>query len=94
MSSEVLSGFLPDLVSKVSENAADPSGEVTSGVSSYVTNSDGQIDTLDNGNFYAIMSGSGATMEVVGVVVVEQDDPRFNSSVKAQETGGFILYRQ
>ena len=40
----------------------------------------------------AILSGQSAE-EVVGVLVVESDDPRVDG-VSAQETGGFILYRQ
>lgn len=92
--SEVLAGFLPNLVSAVDENAADANGEVTASVSSQVSDSDGGVSTLDSGNFYAIMAGAGAAQEVVGVVVVEQSDPRFDSTATAQETGGFILYRQ
>ncbi|GGE34286.1 hypothetical protein GCM10011360_22680 [Primorskyibacter flagellatus] len=92
--SEVLAGNLPNLVSAVNSDAADTNGEVSASVTSYVTDSDGGVTNLDTGNFYAIMSGSGANGEVVGIVVVEQEDPRSSGSVTAQETGGFILYRQ
>ena len=44
----------------------------------------------EEGNFYALMSGGNAE-EIVGIVVLESDDPRFD--VTARETGGFIAYR-
>lgn len=50
----------------------------------------------DDGKFYALMSGDHTSEpggEIVGVVVIENDDPR-SEAVKVRETGGFIAVRR
>ena len=49
------------------------------------------MSTFETGNYYAVMSGDQAN-EVVAVLVVTADDPRY-SNVTVRETGGFILTR-
>lgn len=52
----------------------------------------GAYEPYETGTYYGIISGSGANMEIVGVIVMTSEDPRFEG-VTAQETGGFIVYR-
>jgi len=56
-----------------------------------LTSSTGASTALGQGQFYALMAGEDAS-EIVGVVVVEVQDPRFDD-VSTQESGGFIVYR-
>ncbi|MBY6091372.1 hypothetical protein [Maritimibacter alkaliphilus] len=84
--------YMPALRSVISPDNADANGEIVGTILSDVQNSDGTVTELESGNYYAILSGQSAE-EVVGVLVVESDDPRVDG-VSAQETGGFILYRQ
>ncbi|WP_050530305.1 hypothetical protein [Pseudaestuariivita atlantica] len=83
---------LPSLRPVISPDIADANGEMVGELQSIVTRTDGSTQTLATGTYYAIMSGTNAE-EVVGVLVVTETDPRF-SGVTAQETGGFIIYRQ
>ncbi len=82
---------IPNMVSVIANNNADPNGEIVGEMTSQVVNSDGTVVPLESGNYYAVLSGTDAS-EIVGVVVVESDDPRLDGS-QVQETGGFILYR-
>lgn len=84
--------LLPEIRPLISPDIADANGELTGGVSSVVQYTDGTGVADATGNFYAIMSGENAE-EVVGVLVIEGADPRY-TGVNAQETGGFIIYRQ
>jgi len=71
-------------------------GEMTGEVFSTYVDPDGNEVQYEDGNYYAILAGDATDGtdggEVVGVLVVESDDPRFDG-VTAQETGGFILSR-
>ena len=50
-------------------------------------------ETFESGNYYAVMSGDHRTGgELVGVIVVEADDPR-GHNITVRETGGFIVNR-
>ena len=69
----------------------DANGEITGQVASTYTDAQGAVQDLESGNYYAILSGDNAE-EMVGVVVMTSDEPRAQA-VKAQETGGFIVYR-
>lgn len=75
----------------VISNALDENGEMLGNVVSQYTNSNGAIDQLETGEFYGIVSGAGAD-EVVGIIVVTSDDPRFDD-VTVRETGGFVVTR-
>lgn len=81
-------GELPNtnLVFVVGPGTVTENGEISSGIFSQ---NEGEI--YENGTYYAIVAGDDAS-EIVGIVVVESDDPRFDD-VTAQETGGFIVYR-
>ncbi len=81
---------LPDLVFDVGPNTTTPNGEISSGVRSYASIDGGPFDVYEEGNYYGIIGGDAD--EIVGIIVVESDDPRFDN-VTAQETGGFIVYR-
>lgn len=76
---------LPTIRWTVGPGMADQNGEIIGEVFSTVGS-----DDYETGNYYAIVSGDDAE-EIVGVLVVESDDPRFG--VPARETGGFIVTR-
>lgn len=82
---------LPTIALQVGPGVMDVNGEIVGGVVSNVARPDGSLETFETGKYYAILAGTGA-QEVVGVVVVEADDPRY-SGVTVRETGGFILTR-
>lgn len=82
---------LPNLGLVVGPNSINRDGEIVTGASSFVRNADGQDEAYEAGTFYAVVSGDDAD-EVVGVVTVTGEDPRYEN-VTARETGGFILYR-
>lgn len=76
-------------------SAIDQNGEMTGSVASYSAAS-GTLKVYEEGTYFAILAGDATSAadggEVVGVIVVTSDDPRYDN-VKAQETGGFIAYR-
>lgn len=81
---------LPTLLFRVGPGVVDENGEITGeAFSSDVT--DTQVEVYEQGNYYAVLSGPNAE-EVVGIVVVESDDPRA-TNITARETGGFIATR-
>ncbi|MFN7222457.1 MAG: hypothetical protein ACK4MS_00390 [Paracoccaceae bacterium] len=85
---------LPTLVFKVGPGAIDSNGEIRGLLDSAVVDRRTIIPTVttyETGTYYAVVSGSNAD-EVVGVIVVEAEDPRLGG-VTVRETGGFILYR-
>ncbi|WP_282025530.1 hypothetical protein [Limimaricola cinnabarinus] len=68
-------------------------GEILGNISSSVM-VDGTLEDYESGSYYGIIGGDLDTGgEVVGVLVMTSDDPRYDG-VTAQETGGFILYRE
>lgn len=85
---------IPNLVIDVGPGSVDRNGEITGTIASSVMNGDGALETLDTGKYYALLSGTGIDggNEVVGIVVVAGDDPRYKD-VTVRETGGFILTR-
>ncbi|HVG46845.1 MAG TPA: hypothetical protein VM899_01715, partial [Rubellimicrobium sp.] len=82
---------LPDLIFDVGPGTVSGNGELSNGLRSYAVNDEGTLEEYEAGTYYAIVAGDNA-QEIVGVFVVESDDPRFED-VTAQETGGFIVYR-
>ena len=82
---------LPVMNFKVGPGVTTAAGELSGGISSYVVDNDGNLTQLEDGKYYAVLSGPNAG-KVVGVIVVESDDPRFDATVR--ETGGFILVRE
>ncbi|PIE13056.1 MAG: hypothetical protein CSA70_07280 [Rhodobacterales bacterium] len=84
---------MPEIRSRLSPGIADGNGELIGEIYSNIRYSDGSLLNLDTGSYYAIMSGQNAE-EIVGVLVMEQNDPRGDpSAFNTQETGGFIIYR-
>jgi len=90
---------LPPLVFDVGPGTLTDAGELSNGIRSQRDNPDGADEEYEAGTYYAIVAGENAG-EIVGVIVVESDDPRYSSRdedgeprVTAQETGGFIVYR-
>lgn len=83
--------ILPDLTFDVGPGVVSANGEISSTLKSYTVADGGALEVYEEGTYYAIVGGEGAS-EIVGVFVVESEDPRF-SDVTAQETGGFIVYR-
>jgi hypothetical protein len=84
---------LPVAVFSVGPGVLLPTGEVAGNITSNVVNG-GAAEPYETGKYFAIISDSGSVDagEVVGVVVLTGDDPRFDGVV-FRETGGFILCR-
>ncbi len=82
----------PDLNPVVGPGAMNAAGEMTQGMFANYIDEDGKVQSFSTGNYYGLLAGSGANMELVGVIVVEgvdlRDDTRF------RETGGFVMERQ
>ena len=78
-------------VSVLNEN-----GEMSGELTSTIINDSGALELYETGTYYGILAGDATDLadggELVGVIVIESDDPRYEG-VTAQETGGFILYR-
>ncbi|MDV7141918.1 hypothetical protein R3X27_04400 [Tropicimonas sp. TH_r6] len=85
------SDSLPTVTFSIGPGVLSDNGELTGELASYYYNSSGALETFESGNYYAVISGNSAE-EIVGVIVIESDDPRYEG-VTARETGGFILYR-
>jgi hypothetical protein len=82
---------LPALVFKVNPGVMDRNGEMVGNIDSTVLNRGGAATVLEDGKYYAVVAGPNAE-EIVGVIVVEADDPR-HTGVTVRETGGFLLSR-
>lgn len=82
---------MPTLVFTVGPGVIDANGELQGELTSSILTPTGAVEGFEAGNYYAIVAGDDAE-EVVGVIVVESDDPR-SDGVTVRETGGFILYR-
>lgn len=89
---------LPNLNFAISQGTASltEDGEISGTMGSSIIADDGTLETYETGTYYGVIAGdmtdAGDGGELVGIFVVESQDPRFES-VTAQETGGFILYR-
>ncbi len=90
---------LPNLNFIIQEGAPSltANGEISGELNNYIYDSDsGKYVEYETGTYYGIIAGDmtdGTDRgELVGVFVVESDDPRYEG-VTVQETGGFILYR-
>jgi len=77
------------------ESVLNGTGEFSGTMTSNIGTSTGETELYESGEFYGIIAGdttAGDGGEVVGVIVVESDDRRYEE-VTVQETGGFIVYR-
>jgi hypothetical protein len=83
---------LPNINPIISPDDADANGEIAGEVQEISSYDDGSAEITGEGTYFAIVSGADAG-EVVGVLVLEGDDPRVDGTTY-QETGGFIVYRQ
>lgn len=86
---------LPDVNFVIGPGVLDENGELLGEVNNFILNEDGALEIYEEGVYYGILSGDDAE-ELVGVMVFESTDPRFggeDSTVRAQETGGFIVRR-
>jgi hypothetical protein len=95
---------LPTLLFTIGPGALDANGEIGGSLQSTVVSDGGAAEVYESGNrtgscdgcgYFAVISGdatSGGNDEIVGILVVESADPRFDG-VTARETGGFLLYR-
>jgi hypothetical protein len=84
---------LPNAEFSVGPGVLLPTGEVAGSITSNVNNG-GAAEEYQTGKYFAIISDGGGidAGEVVGVIVLTGDDPRFDG-VTVRETGGFILCR-
>ncbi|MDG1862789.1 MAG: hypothetical protein P8J02_06175 [Yoonia sp.] len=90
---------LPNLNFVIQEGAPSltASGEISGELNNFIYDSEsGTYVEYETGTYYGIIAGDMTDPndggELVGVFVVESDDPRYEG-VRVQETGGFILYR-
>ena len=90
--------LLPDVGWLIQEGSPslDKNGEITGEMFNTRINDAGAPETYESGTFTGIMAGDaradGEGGEIVGVVVLESEDPRYEG-VQVQETGGVIMYR-
>lgn len=84
---------LPRIRPVISPDDADSNGEVASEIFEIAEFDNGETIESGEGTYYAIISGDDAG-EIVGVLVMTGNDPRFDDDTTYQETGGFIVYRQ
>ena len=78
----------PDARFDVGPGVLDNNGEILGSVDSTFVDNDGKVQTLEEGNYYAILGGTNAE-EIVGVVVLESTV----NAIKTRDTSGFIVYR-
>lgn len=83
---------LPVLRFVVGPGVMDANGEITGQINSFIAPTGKALEEFETGKYYAVLSGTNPD-EVAGIIVVESEDARFDGSVTARETGGFILYR-
>lgn len=88
---------LPTVLMSIQEGAPslDANGEIRGELKSVVRNAQGTLETYETGTFSGIVAGDATTTpggEIVGIVVLESADPRFEG-VNVRETGGVILNR-
>lgn len=92
---------LPTLQIKVGPGMINDKGEINGEAISNVLDAEGVAQEYETGKFYAVLSGDHTQYdtanglnggEVVGVIVVTAEDPRYEN-VTVRETGGFILNR-
>jgi hypothetical protein len=79
---------LPILQFFVGSGNLDLNGELEGQLDSVFRDDNGDLQDLEAGKYYAMISGPNAD-EMVGILVVTSS----NNGVTARETGGFILYR-
>lgn len=97
----VAQSVLPTLKIAVGPGAINADGEINATAFTTVLTDSGAQKAFETGKFYAVLSGDHTRYdpasglnggEVVGVIVVTAEDPRYDE-VTVRETGGFILNR-
>jgi hypothetical protein len=83
---------LPELRFVIGPGVMNDNGEIVGLIRSSEQTSTG-LEVFESGKYYALISGAAAAQKVVGVLVVEGEDPRWEG-VTTRETDGFILVRQ
>ena len=89
---------LPELNFSVveGESVLNGTGEISGPINSYITLGTGERELYEDGEYYGIIAGDTTDPsdggEIVGVIVVESEDRRYEE-VLVQETGGFIVCR-
>jgi hypothetical protein len=87
---------MPVISFRIGPNVGDLNGELVGTV--FTASGEAPLtDSIeDDGQFFAVMAGDHTSEpggEIAGVVVIENDDPRFED-VTVRETGGFIAVRR
>lgn len=89
---------MPVISFRIGPNVSDLNGELVGTV--FEASGEAQLtDSIEtDGRFFAVMAGDHTVEpggEIVGVVVIENSDPRFpDADVTVRETGGFIAVRR
>jgi len=87
---------MPVISFKIGPNVGDLNGELVGTVFTAGSEAPLTESIEEDGQFFAVMAGDHASEpggEIAGVVVIENDDPRFDG-VTVRETGGFIAVRR
>ena len=80
----------PDLVFDVGPETLRDNGEIGGTLQSIRVLEDNTTETYETGTYLGIIGGEAE--EIVGIVVIDSTDPRFEGT-SVRETGGFIVYR-
>ena len=81
----------PPLTFDVGPGVVQSNGEISGTASSTRELEDGGTEVFEEGTFMGIIGGEA--QEIVGIVVIDSTDPRYEGRIKVRETGGFIVYR-
>ncbi|MBS1304029.1 hypothetical protein [Loktanella sp. SALINAS62] len=71
-------------------------GEIEVSLNNFIRDEDGKLVQYETGKFTGIVAGDttkGDGGQIVGIVVLDSEDPRFDGDITVKETGGAILYR-
>ena len=82
---------IPEAQFYVGPGVLDDNGEIIGEMFSSYVDSSGQVQSYEEGNYYAIISGDDAE-EIVGVFVLESSLDPIATTVR--DTSGFIVYRE
>lgn len=83
---------IPDINFKVAPGALDANGDAIGELDSVFVDNNGDVETYEEGRYYAIVSGDDPN-EIVGVVVAINSGKEAEG-IDVRDTSGFIVYRE
>jgi hypothetical protein len=81
---------IPTALFTIAPGSLRDSGDLTGEITTQYRDEAGELQDLENGNYYAVVSGNDPS-EIAGVIVVTNDVEFDDRTVR--ETAGFIVYR-